>query len=148
MLRQYVIFTLEDELYGIDINQVLRIERMLPLTRVPNAPPFVIGVCNLRGNVVPVIDLRKRLALPTHPSENAKIIIVTADTQTVGMKIDSNVDVISIDTDKIEPSPALVTGIDAQFIHGVAKHSNRLLIILDMARVLTVDQLEVLEDMD
>ncbi len=148
MLKQFVVFQLEDELYGIDIHQVMRIEKMLPLTRVPNAPSFVIGVCNLRGSVVPIIDLKKRLALPSRQDENAKIIIVNAGKQVVGMTIDATVDVSSIESDEIEPSPALVTGIDSQFIQGVAKISNRLLIILDMERVLTVDQFNVLENMD
>lgn len=121
---------------------------MLSLTRVPNAPPFVIGVCNLRGSVIPVIDLKQRLALPSNLDENAKIIFVNVGKQVVGMTIDSAVDVTSIDSDEIEPSPSLVTGIDSQFIQGVAKVSNRLLIILDMERVLTVDQLNVLADMD
>lgn len=148
MLKQFVIFQLEDELYGVDIHQVMRIEKMLPLTRVPNAPPFVIGVCNLRGSVIPIIDLKKRLALPSRHDENAKIIIVNVGKQIVGMTIDSSVDVSSIESDEIEPSPALVTGIDAQFILGVAKISNRLLIILDMERVLTVDQLNVIDNLD
>jgi purine-binding chemotaxis protein CheW len=143
MLKQFVVFPLEDELYGVDIHQVMRIEKMLSLTRVPNAPPFVIGVCNLRGSVIPVIDLKQRLALPSNLDENAKIIFVNVGKQVVGMTIDS-----SIDSDEIEPSPSLVTGIDSQFIQGVAKVSNRLLIILDMERVLTVDQLNVLADMD
>lgn len=148
MLKQFVVFPLEDELYGVDINQVMRIEKMLPLTRVPNAPPFVIGVCNLRGSVIPVIDLKQRLGLPSNLDENAKIIFVNVGKQVVGMKIDASVDVTSIESDEIEPSPSLVTGIDSQFIQGVAKISNRLLIVLDMERVLTVDQLNVLADLD
>lgn len=148
MLKQYVVFPLENELYGIDINQVLRIEKMLPLTRVPSAPPFVVGVCNLRGSVIPVIDLKKRLALPSRLDDNAKIIIVSVGKQTVGMTIDASVDVASIQAEEIEPSPSLVTGIDSQFILGVGKHSNRLLIILNMERVLTLDQLDVLDDLE
>jgi purine-binding chemotaxis protein CheW len=148
MLKQFVVFPLEDELYGVDIHQVMRIEKMLPLTRVPNAPSFVIGVCNLRGSVIPVIDLKQRLTLPSNIDENAKIIFVHVGKQVVGMTIDSSVDVTSIDSDEIEPSPSLVTGIDSQFIQGVAKISNRLLIVLDMERVLTLDQLNVLADLD
>lgn len=106
MLKQFVVFPLEDELYGVDIHQVMRIEKMLSLTRVPNAPPFVIGVCNLRGSVIPVIDLKQRLALPSNLDENAKIIFVNVGKQVVGMTIDSAVDVTSIDSDEIEPSPA------------------------------------------
>lgn len=148
MHKQYVVFQLEDELYGVDIHQVTRIEKMMPLTRVPNAPPFVLGVCNLRGSVIPVIELKKRLGLPSHPDENAKVIIVNIGKQLVGMIIDASVDVTSLDPSEIEPSPSLVTGVDARFIQGVAKISNRLLIILDMERVLSVDQLNVLETME
>lgn len=148
MHKQYVVFQLEDELYGVDIHQVTRIEKMMPLTRVPNAPPFVLGVCNLRGSVIPVIELKKRLGLPSHPDENAKVIIVNIGKQLVGMIIDASVDVTSLDSSEIEPSPSLVTGVDARFIQGVAKISNRLLIILDMERVLSVDQLNVLETME
>lgn len=147
MLNQYVVFQLEDELYGVDIHQVRGIEKLLPLTRVPNAPKFVKGVCNLRGSVIPVIDLKKRLDLPGKQDENAKIIIVNIGKQTVGMTIDAAADVVSINSQEVEPSPALVSGIDAEFIQGVAKISNRLLIILNLERILTVDQIHLLDNM-
>lgn len=146
MLKQYVVFQLEDELYGVEILQVRGIEKMLPLTRVPNAPSFVKGVCNLRGSVIPVIDLKKRLGLAsTEEASNAKIIVVNIGKQIVGMTIDAAADVVSLDSNQVEPSPTLVAGIDAQFISGVAKVSNRLLIILDMERILTADQIEDLQ---
>lgn len=148
MLNQYVVFHLEDELYGVDIHQVRGIEKVLPLTRVPNAPAFVRGVCNLRGSVIPVIDLKQRLAIPSGLDEaNAKIIIVNIGKQTVGMTIDAAADVVSIDSQDVEPSPTLVTGIDTEFIQGVAKISNRLLIILNLERILTVDQATLLGKM-
>ncbi|MGI6364559.1 MAG: chemotaxis protein CheW [Bacillota bacterium] len=146
MLKQYVVFQLEDELYGVEILQVRGIEKMLPLTRVPNAPSFVKGVCNLRGSVIPVIDLKKRLGLAsTGEVSDAKIIIVNVGKQVVGMTIDAAADVVSLDSNQVEPSPTLVSGIDAQFISGVAKVSNRLLIILDMERILTADQIDDLK---
>jgi len=146
MQNQYVVFQLEDELYGVDILQVRGIEKMLPLTRVPNAPSFVKGVCNLRGSVIPVIDLKKRLGLqPNRDDSNAKIIIVNVGKQTVGMTIDAAADVVSLDSGDVEPSPSLSSGIDAEFISGVAKINNRLLIILDMERILTVDQINLLD---
>lgn len=148
MLNQYVVFHLEDELYGVDIHQVRGIEKILPLTRVPNAPAFVRGVCNLRGSVIPVIDLKQRLAIPGGLDEaNAKIIIVNIGKQTVGMTIDAAADVVSIESQDVEPSPTLVTGIDTEFIQGVAKISNRLLIILNLERILTVDQATLLGKM-
>ena len=146
MLKHYVVFQLEDELYGVEILQVRGIEKMLPLTRVPNAPSFVKGVCNLRGSVIPVIDLKKRLGLAsTGEVSDAKIIIVNVGKQVVGMTIDAAADVVSLDSNQVEPSPTLVSGIDAQFISGVAKVSNRLLIILDMERILTADQIDDLK---
>ncbi len=146
MLKQYVVFQLEDELYGVEILQVRGIEKMLPLTRVPNAPSFVKGVCNLRGSVIPVIDLKKRLGLSSGAEDsNAKIIVVNVGKQIVGMTIDAAADVVSLDSNQVEPSPSLVSGIDAQFISGVAKVSNRLLIILDMERILTADQINLLD---
>lgn len=148
MLNQYVVFQLEDELYGVEILQVRRIEKMLPLTRVPNAPSFVKGVCNLRGSVIPVIDLKKRLGLPSgHEDGNTKIVVVNVGKQVVGMTIDAEADVVSLDSDQVEPSPALVSGIDAEFISGVAKINNRLLIILDTERILTVDQINLLDNL-
>lgn len=146
MLKQYVVFQLEDELYGVEILQVRGIEKVLPLTRVPNAPSFVKGVCNLRGSVIPVIDLKKRLGLSSSGDDsNAKIIIVNVGKQVVGMTIDAAADVVSLDSSQVEPSPSLVSGIDAQFISGVAKVSNRLLIILDMESILTTDQINLLD---
>lgn len=147
-MEQFVVFQLEDELYGVNIHQVRGIEKMLPLTRVPNAPSFVKGVCNLRGSVIPVIDLKKRLAISeTKDDKNAKIIIVNVDRHMVGMTIDAANDVVSIDASNVEPSPSLISGIDAEFIHGVAKVSNRLLVILDLERILTVDQISLLENL-
>jgi len=148
VVNQYVVFQLEDELYGVDIRQVRGIEKLLPLTRVPNAPSFVKGVCNLRGSVIPVIDLKKRLSLPGQQDKNAKIIIVNVGKQIVGMTIDATADVVSLNSEDVEPSPSLISGIDSEFIHGVAKVSNRLLIILDMERILTVEQVNLLDSLD
>ena len=147
MLNQYVVFQLEDELYGVNILQVRGIEKMLPLTRVPNAPPFVKGVCNLRGSVIPVIDLKKKLGLPQKEDPTAKIIVVNVGKHTVGMTIDEAADVVTLDASEVEPSPSLVAGIDAEYISGVAKVHNRLLIILDMERILTADQINLLNEL-
>jgi purine-binding chemotaxis protein CheW len=148
MVDQFVVFQLEDELYGVDIHQVRGIEKVLPLTRVPNAPSYVKGVCNLRGSVIPVINLKERLALTqTRDDKNAKIIIINVGKHTVGMTIDGANDVVSINPQDIEPSPSLISGVDAQFIQGVAKISNRLLIILNLERILTVDQINLLANL-
>lgn len=107
-IRQFVEFKLGQEEYGIDILQVKTIERMMPITRVPKAPRFVEGVINLRGEIVPVIDLRKRFDLPiTETTENTRIIIVSVDDITVGMIVDSATEVVQLDQDSIEPAPPL-----------------------------------------
>lgn len=146
MANQYVVFQLDSEFYGVDIHQVRGIEKSLPLTRVPHAPEFVKGVCNLRGNVIPVIDLKKRLSLPETAEEDImRIMIVHVGRFSVGMTIDAANDVVSIEPDDIEPSPSLISGINAEFIQGVAKVNNRLLILLDLQKILTLDQIDELE---
>lgn len=146
MANQYVVFQLDGEFYGVDIQQVRGIEKSLPLTRVPHAPNFVKGVCNLRGSVIPVIDLKKRLSLPeTADEEIARIMIVHVGRFSVGMTIDAANDVVTIDTEDIEPSPSLISGINAEFIQGVAKVNNRLLILLNLQKILTLDQIDELE---
>ncbi len=149
MANQYVVFQLDDELYGVEITQVRTIEKSLPLTRVPHAPNFVKGVCNLRGSVVPVMDLKKRLSLPETPDEEIdRIMIVNLGRYSVGMTIDSANDVVTIEPDDIEPSPSIISGINAEFIQGVAKVNNRLLIILDLQKILTLDQIGQLEKLN
>ncbi|MTI94450.1 MAG: chemotaxis protein CheW [Firmicutes bacterium] len=149
LANQYVIFELADEFYGVDIHQVRGIEKPMSLTRVPNAPEFVQGVCNLRGSVIPVIDLRRRLGLSAGTeTKNTRVLIVNVDKYTVGMVIDNANDVVNINPDMIEPSPALVSGIDSEFIRGVAKINNRLLVLLDLNKILSVQEISDLEQIN
>lgn len=136
-VRQFVEFKLGDEEYGIDILQVKTIERMLPITRVPKAPDFVEGVINLRGEIVPVIDLKKRFDLPaSEVTDNTRIIIVTVDDLTVGMIVDSATEVVHLPQNAIEPAPAITGGIDSNYLDGVGKIDEKLLILLNSAKVL------------
>lgn len=145
--KQFVVFKLGDEEYGVDILQVKTIERMLPITRVPKAPMFVEGVINLRGEVVPVIDLRRRFGLPEKQvTENTRIIIVNIDEITVGMIVDSASEVIQIPEDKIEPAPAMVGGIDSAYINGVGKVNEGLLILLNLQKILKPVEIQQLEN--
>ena len=115
-VNQFVEFKLGDEVYGVNILQVKTIERMMPITRVPKTPPFVEGVINLRGEIVPVIDLKKRFDLPhTETTENTRIIIVTVEDITVGMIVDPATEVIQLSKDDIEPAPDMAGGIDPSF---------------------------------
>jgi purine-binding chemotaxis protein CheW len=145
-VKQFVVFKLAGEEYGVDILQVKTIEKILAITRVPKAPAFVEGVINLRGEVVPVIDLRKRFDLPEKQlTDNTRIIIVGVDDITVGMIVDSASEVIQISDDNIEPAPSMVGGIDSDYISGVGKVDERLLILLNLQKILKPDEINQLE---
>lgn len=142
-----VVFTLANEEYGIEVDKIKTIERLSPITRVPKTPPFVKGVINLRGVVVPVIDLRGRFGLPeTEPTDNSRIIIVAAHDLEVGFIVDSANDVLDVMSDAVENPPEVVGGVKAKYLSGVAKvGDNRLLILLNLAEVLNRSEIIQLE---
>jgi purine-binding chemotaxis protein CheW len=142
-----IVFTLAHEEYGIEVDKVRTIERMVPITRVPKTPVFVKGVINLRGIVLPVIDLRGRFGLPeTELTENSRIIIVAANDLEVGFIVDSANDVLDVMSDAIENPPEVLGGIKAKYLSGVAKiGENRLLILLNLVEVLSRNEIIQLE---
>lgn len=147
-IRQFVEFKLGDEEYGIDILQVKTIERMMPITRVPKTPDFVEGVINLRGEIVPVIDLKKRFDLPPgEVTDSTRIIIASIDDLTVGMIVDAATEVIQLSQDDIEPAPPIIGGIDANYLDGVGKIDGRLLILLNVAKLLKPQEINQLAQM-
>jgi len=145
-----IVFGLGDEEYGIEVDKVRTIERLSPITRVPKTAAFIKGVINLRGIVVPVIDLRGRFGLSeTEPTENSRIIVVAVADLEVGFIVDSANDVIDIDTDSIDTPPEIVGGIKAKYLHGIAKYGEgRLLIMLNLAEVLNKDEIIQLEQLE
>lgn len=145
-----VVFTLGEEEYGIEVEKVKTIERMLPITRVPKTYDFIKGVINLRGVVVPVIELRGRFGLPSaEVTEQSRIIIVAYEDLEVGFIVDSANDVIDIMDDDIEPAPEVVGGIQAKYLRGVAKIGDeRLLIMLHLAEVLNKSEIIRLEQLE
>ncbi|WP_217585588.1 chemotaxis protein CheW [Lentibacillus saliphilus] len=147
--RKSIVFQLKDESYALPVDQIGLIERMQPITRVPQTAPFVKGVINLRGVVTPVIDLRIRFGLdPKEIDEATRIIIVHLEEMEVGLVVDAANDVIDIPEDAIEPAPELVGTVDVDYIDGVAKVDQRLLILLNLGKVLAkeeVNDLNVLE---
>jgi purine-binding chemotaxis protein CheW len=136
---QLVSFLLGEEEFGADILMVQEIIRMQPITRVPNAPHFVEGVINLRGKVIPIVDLRKRLN--TEASEDTRktrIIVVDIEGKITGFIVDSVSQVLRIAKNTIEPPPSIViAGIESEYITGVSKLDDRLLILLDFSKILT-----------
>lgn len=144
-----IVFQLNDEDYGVDILQVLSIEKMHPITRVPKAPDFVKGVINLRGIVTPVIDLRKRFLMEEkEETEDTRTIIVRVEDTEVGLIVDGASDVIDIPEESIEPPAEIVGGVKAEYLRGVAKLENRLLIMLHLKKVLNPGEIEELRNFE
>ena len=142
---QLVSFCIGSEEYGVDILQVQEINRMVDITKVPQAPRYVEGVINLRGKVIPIIDLRKRfnLELKEH-DKNTRIVVVDIGGNIMGMIVDSVSEVLRLSAETIEPPPELVSGINSEYIKGVAKLEDRLLIFLDLSRVVDVEEISSL----
>ncbi|ANS74020.1 chemotaxis protein CheW [Paenibacillus yonginensis] len=145
-----IVFKLGSEEYGIDVDKVETIERMLPITRVPKTYSFVKGVVNLRGVVIPVIDLRGRFGLPeTEATDQTRIVIVNVEEMQVGFIVDSANDVIDLDTDVIDTPPEVVGGVKAKYLDGVARISDdRLLIMLNLSEVLNKSEIIQLEGLE
>ncbi|MGI6093286.1 MAG: chemotaxis protein CheW [Veillonellaceae bacterium] len=138
---QLVVFKLGREEYGISILEVQEIKRMTEITRVPHTPPYIKGVINLRGSVLPVLDLRKRLNLPSiDDSDDTRIIIVKIEDLTVGMIVDSVSEVTALNQENIEPPSAVVGGVAANYLSGVGKQDDRLLILLNLDEIIGISQ--------
>jgi purine-binding chemotaxis protein CheW len=138
---QLVLFKLGKESFGVEIATVESIIKMQPITRLPKAPKFIEGVTNLRGKIIPVIDLRKRLGVPaTEANSESRIVVVNLDGATVGMVVDSVEEVMHISEDTIEPPPAITISVAAHFIRGIAKTGSELVILLDLFKVLDTSE--------
>ena len=139
--RKYIVFQLHDEEFAIPVSQVRGIEKLQKITRVPGASPEVKGVINLRGIITPVIDLKISLDLPTKEfTEATRVIIVTIDNSEVGLLVDEANDVLDIDFSRIEPSPEVVGGKEVEYVDGVYSIDKRLLLLLNLNKVLSVAQ--------
>jgi purine-binding chemotaxis protein CheW len=145
-LLQLVSFNIGQEEFGLGIQSIQEINRMVEITRVPNSPEFVTGVINLRGKVIPIINLRKRFGFPPKESDrNTRIIVVELSGMVVGFVVDSVSEVLRIPKNITEPPPPIVAGIGSEYITAVAKLENRLLILLDLERILREKEKHQLE---
>ncbi len=142
--RQIVIFNLGKEEFGVNINEVREIIRMEQITKIPNTAEYIEGVINLRGGIIVVIDLAMKLGLPEKENDNnTRIIVIEVDKNTVGMVVDSATEVLRLKGDQVEPAPAVITQkIDSDYIEGVGILDERLLILLDLAKVLQAKEIE------
>lgn len=145
---QLVVFRLDKEEYGLPITKVQEINRLVPITKLPQMPSFMEGVINLRGRIIPVIDLRKRFSLTAAAyEEETRIIIVEVNSQTVGVIVDAVTEVVRLPAASVEPPPSSFI-LDEQYIAGVGKLDDRLLILLNIDRVLTTQETIVLKQLD
>lgn len=135
--EQLVTFSLGSEEFGVDIMRVQEIIRIPPITRVPKAETYIEGVINLRGNVIPVISLRTRFGMTrVEETDLSRIVVLQVQTKVFGVWVDAVTEVLRLDSEAIEPPPPISIGMDSQFIRGVGKIGERLLILLDLDHII------------
>ncbi|MFY9393915.1 MAG: chemotaxis protein CheW [Halanaerobiales bacterium] len=142
--QQFVVFSVGKEKFGVDVNQIKQVIPVMETTYIPNSLAFVKGVINLRGDIIPIIDLAGKLSLQRVEVDEEKkriIIVELKDIQNVGMLVDNVTEMIRIDADEISDAPDLVKAVHSDYIQGVAKVNNQLLILLNLNKVLTSEEL-------
>ena len=140
-LIQFVTFILMEEVYGINVMQVQEVLRVTEIAPVPGAPSYVLGIVNLRGNVVTVIDTRKRFGLPSAEVDDAsRIIVIESEKQVVGILVDAVAEVVELRENEIDAAPNVGTEESSRYIQGVATQGERLLILVDLNKLLTDEE--------
>ena len=138
MEKQHVIFKLNNEEYGVEISHVQEITEYKTVTSVPNTPSFIEGIINLRGSIVPIVSIKKRFDLPTEEKEeDQRVIIINLGSRQVGFIVDDASQVLTLNEDQIENPPDLITGIDRDYITGIGKTDEKIIILLDLEKILT-----------
>jgi len=148
---QYLTFKLEDEVFALDIAKVREVLEYTTVTKVPRTPDFMCGVINLRGGVVPVVNMRLKFDMPdAEKTVNTCIIIVEVtiegETTVLGALADSVQEVMDLEPDQIEPAPRIGTRLRTDFIKGMGKHDNKFIMILDIDKVFSADELALVHD--
>lgn len=144
-LLQLVTFSIGEEEFGVNILKVQEINRTMEITKVPRAPAFVEGVINLRGKVIPIIDLRSRFGLSSKPEDkDTRIIVIEINSIIVGFVVDAVSEVLRIPASTVEPPPPVVAGVESDYISGVGKLKERLLIMLDLDKLLSTEDIDML----
>jgi purine-binding chemotaxis protein CheW len=141
-LVQWVTFRLDNETYGVNVMQVQEVLRMTEIAPVPGAPDYVLGIINLRGNVVTVIDTRKRFGLELREVDDAtRIVITEIEQQVIGMLVDAVAEVVDVRMSEIETAPNVGNDESSRFIQGVSSREGELLILVDLNKLLSADEL-------
>ena len=140
---QIVCFKIGNEEYGVDILQVQEIQKVPKVLKLPFAKEHILGVIDLRGRVIPIVDLGKKFGIIADLSKASRIVVVDIGGKKIGLAIDSVSNVIKIDTDKIDPPPPVVRGISSKYIVGVAKLKGGFIVVLDINKIFSAEDLEV-----
>lgn len=145
-LLQLVSFMVGTEEFAVPILAVQEINRMMQITKVPQSPPFIEGVINLRGKIIPVMDLRKRFGIESREqSTDERIIVVEVGSRVIGFTVDRVNEVLRISADIVEPPPSMVCGVESDYVQGVGKLEDRLLILLDLQKLFGSQDLSALD---
>jgi purine-binding chemotaxis protein CheW len=145
-ILQWVTFHLDNETYGINVMQVQEVLRYTEIAPVPGAPSYVLGIINLRGNVVTVIDTRQRFGLDSTPvTDNTRIVIIEADKQVVGIMVDSVAEVVYLRQSEVETAPNVGNDESAKFIQGVCNKNGELLILVELDKMMSEEEWSELE---
>ena len=140
-VNQWVTFRLGEETYGVNVMQVQEVLRIAEIAPVPGAPDYVVGIINLRGNVVTVIDTRKRFGLyPRELDDSSRIVIIEADDQVIGILVDSVAEVVELRGSEVEAAPTVGNEESSRYIQGVASRNGELLILVDLNRFLSEEE--------
>ena len=146
-MLQLVSFFLGDEEYAIDVLKVQGIDRVSEITRVPRAPDFVEGVINLRGKIVPIIDLRSRIGLPPKEADrNSRVIVVDMGREVVGLRVDGVREVLRVPTSVVEPPPDMTNAESNEFVEGMGKLEDRIILILNVDKILDSSERQALRN--
>ncbi len=150
VLMHLVTFELLGEEFGVPILDVREIIVMSDITPVPNAPDFVEGVINLRGQIIPIVDLRKRFNLDmTDNNDKTRVVVVEIADNVLGLIVDGDSEVLRIPTDLAKPAPALIAGgIGSTYIKGIAYYKERMIILIDLHKVFSIDEIQKMESVD
>ncbi len=147
-ILQLVTFNIGDEEFGVDILNIQGINRMVEVTQVPNAPDFVEGIINLRGQVIPLISLRKRLMMDEiEKDKHTRFIVVEMGEKIIGFIVDKVNEVLRINKSVTEPPPPMIGGVDSEYLTAVAKLEDRLIILLDLNKIVSEKEKEQIANM-
>lgn len=152
MEQQLVVFELAGEHFGVEISTVESIIKMQAITRMPHTPDFIEGITNLRGSILPVIDLCKRLGMDMRRQEerserdNRRIVVINIDQRLIGMIVDAVEEVLKINSETVSAPPPMVTSVNSAYVTGIAKVNERLVILLDLRKVLSTQETGALEN--